>query len=60
MIPDIGLIIAVYTISRLTSMISQAETNLLAKVFSVIAILVTVVATADMVSHGASIPTAFR
>jgi len=59
MIPDIGLIIAVYVVSRLTAMLGQSteQTNVLAKVFCGIAILITVVSTIDLISHGTSFPT---
>jgi hypothetical protein len=58
MLPDIGLIVAAYVITRLTAMLGQpnAETNPVAKVFCVIAILITLVSVADLVSHGMSFP----
>jgi hypothetical protein len=45
-------------ITRLTAMLGQpnAETNPVAKVFCVIAILITLVSVADLVSHGMSFP----
>jgi hypothetical protein len=59
MIPDIGLMIAAYVITRLTAMLGQplAETNVIAKIFCVIAIVITVVSTGDLLQHGVSIPT---
>jgi hypothetical protein len=57
-IPDIGLMIAVYIIARLTAMLGQSseQTNVVAKVFSGIAILVTVISVIDLLSHGNSVP----
>jgi hypothetical protein len=56
MIPDIGLMVAAYIISRLAAMLGQptSETNVIAKCLSVVAILVTVIAVFDLSSHGTS------
>jgi hypothetical protein len=58
MIPDIGLMIAAYIVTRLTAMLGQplAETNVVAKIFCAIAIIITVFSAGDLLQHGVSIP----
>lgn len=58
MIPDIGLMVAAYIVTRLTAMLGQPNesVNIVAKIFCGIAILVTVVCVADLLSHGTSVP----
>ena len=50
MIPDIGLIVAAYTLPRLSAMLSQpsSQTNLVAKMETVVAIVVTLIALFDL------------
>jgi hypothetical protein len=58
MIPDIGLIVAAYTLPRLSAMLSQpsSQTNLVAKMETVVAIVVTLIALFDLFSHSNSFP----
>lgn len=58
MIPDIGLIISVYTLSRLAAMLGQptSQTNTTAKILSALAILVTLVALVDLFQHTTPVP----
>jgi hypothetical protein len=59
MIPDIGLMIGLYIITRMISFLSRKETraeNIIVKSFAVITIIVTVISIIDLFSHGTSIP----
>ena len=54
MIPDIGLMIAAYIITRLVDLLGRAEANIVAKILAVLSILVVLVTTVDLLSHGTS------
>jgi hypothetical protein len=58
MIPDIGLMVAAYIITRLTAMLGRPNesVNVVAKVFAIITILVTLVCVVDLLGHGLSAP----
>jgi hypothetical protein len=51
MIPDIGLMIAAYIVTRMIELLSSNST-IVAKIFAVITILVAVIATADLLLGG--------
>ena len=55
MIPDIGLIIGFYVITRMISFITREEArteSIFVKVMAVITILVAIVCMVDLVAHG--------
>jgi len=58
MIPDIGLMIAAYTITRLTAMLGQptSQTNVIAKISAVAAVVATCIAMFDLIGKSASFP----
>ena len=62
MIPDIGLMIAAYTITRLTAMLGQpnAQTNVIAKILAAISILLVAGAMVDLMGKGVTVPPAMR
>lgn len=50
MIPDIGIIIAAYVITRCVAMLTKA--NPLARILAVLTILITLVCMLDLIAHG--------
>ena len=59
MIPDIGLMIGIYVITRMISFLTRkgdrAE-SIVVKVLAVITVLVTVICVADLLMHGQPTP----
>ena len=62
MIPDIGLMIAAYIVTRIAALLGQPipQANVGAKVLGVITIIVTVICTVDLLSHSVNVPPAMR
>lgn len=57
MIPDIGLMVGLYIITRMISFLLRKETraeNTVVKVFAVITIIITAICIVDLLSHGMS------
>jgi hypothetical protein len=56
MIPDIGIMMAAYIVTRMVGMLGQpnAQANVIAKVLAVITILITLGAAADLLQKGSS------
>jgi hypothetical protein len=55
MIPDIGLIVAAYTIPRLIAMIGKPSTDWISKFLLGPAVLATVVALVDLIMRSSSV-----
>ena len=57
MIPDIGVMIAAYIVTRMAALIGQpsADANSVAKVLAILSIIVTVICTADLLARGVNI-----
>jgi hypothetical protein len=51
MIPDIGLMIAAYTITRFSNMLSGEETSLATKVLAVLGMIITAIAVVDLLAR---------
>lgn len=56
MIPDIGLMIAVYIIARMSALIGRADTGWITRVWCWFAIIVTLISVGDLLYHGSSVP----
>ncbi len=59
MIPDIGVMIAAYIVTRMVALIGQPNphVNIVTKILAVLTIIVTVLCTGDLLTHGVNIPT---
>lgn len=54
MIPDIGVIVAAYVITRMAALILTPSQPIIVRLFAVITVLITIAAGADLLSHGVS------
>lgn len=52
MIPDIGVMIAAYVITRLVAMIGRKDVNIPAQLLAILAIVVTAIACFDLIISG--------
>jgi K+-transporting ATPase A subunit len=59
MLPDIGLIIAAYVVTRMADLLGRRteRANIAARVLAILTIVITVFCAVDMVIRGSSIPT---
>lgn len=58
MIPDIGVIIGFYVVTRMFALLQKKENSTtLVKVFAILTIVVTVIATLSLITASASVPT---
>ena len=62
MIPDIGVMIAAYIVTRMTALLGppSPQANIVARILAVVTIIITVFCTVDLVSHGVVAPPALR
>jgi hypothetical protein len=58
MIPDIGVMIGAYIVTRMAALLGQPSphANIGAKILAVLTIIVTVFCTGDLLLHGVNIP----
>ena len=52
MIPDIGIIIAAYVITRMAELVGSRDAPLMARIFAVVTVLVTLAAGVDLLARG--------
>lgn len=56
MIPDIGLMVAAYIITKMVSMANNENESIVVKILCAVTILVTAIALVDLLRSGSSIP----
>ena len=58
MIPDIGLMIGAYIVTRMVALLGQpwSHANIVAKILAALTIIVTVICTGDLLMHGVNFP----
>jgi hypothetical protein len=56
LIPDIGIMIAAYIVTRMTALLVTSGGPVLARAFAALTILITVVCAADLLVHGVRLP----
>ena len=58
MIPDIGLVIAAYLVTRMVALLGQPtpHANIVAKTLAVLTIIVTIICAGDLLTRGVNIP----
>jgi hypothetical protein len=60
MIPDIGIMVAAYIVTRMVTLLGppSSQANFVAKAFSVVTIVITLFCTLDLLVHGVTVPAA--
>lgn len=59
MIPDIGLMVGFYIITRMVSLANRENESIVVKILAALTILVTAWAIFDLITRGASLPAGF-
>jgi hypothetical protein len=54
LIPDIGIMIAAYIITRMTELLTAAGARPITRLFAALTILITMIAAVDLLTHGVS------
>jgi len=57
-IPDIGIMVAAYIVTRMAALLGQRDpnANVVARILALLTIIITVICAADLLTHSVSIP----